>query len=191
VLPSLTDIFFIIVLIVPGFVSLILLRWIAIFETKLPDLYLVIGSLLLSLIIYGVFGWVSGTTSFDSIRDKILIPQNLITILGVSVLIGIVPGFAIRRFYRGGIVRGDAWQISMKEASDKGSWVIVYTVDGREYKGTLHYSGGKDFPKEVTIRKPKQIFRDSNGYLLEEVPIGKEMLFSEKDISRIAFYEEV
>ena len=185
------DVFFVIVLLVPGFISLLLLRWIAIFESKLTDLNLVISSLLLSLIIYGAFGWISGMTSFDSIRDNILIPQNLIGVLVVSVLVGVIPGVIIKRFFQGGIVRGDSWVISMKKASDKGSWVIVYSVAGQEYKGILHYSGGKEFPKEVTIRKPKQIFRDANGCLSEEVEIGKEILFSEKDISRIAFFEEV
>jgi hypothetical protein len=107
-----------------------------------------------------------------------------------SILIGVIPGVIIRRL-RGGIVRGDSWEVTMKEASKKGSWVMIYTVKGQEYKGILHYTGGKGFPKEVSIRQPEQIFLDSGGFLLEEVKIGQEILFSEKDIARIAFFEEV
>ena len=129
-------------------------------------------------------------TDFDSIRDSILLPQNLVLTLGVGSLLGVIPGLLIRKL-RGGFVRGDSWEVSMKEASKKGSWVIIYTTEGQEYKGILHYSGGKGFPKEVSIRHPKQIFRDSQGFLLEEVTLGKEILFSEKDIARIAFFQEV
>ena len=152
---------------------------------------LVISSLFLSLLIYGVYGYFTGISDLDMIRDTILLPQNLLAILSCSLLMGAVPGLILRLFFRGGIVRGDAWQVSMNMASKKGSWIIVYTKDSREYKGILHYSGAKDFAKEVSIRRPKRIFRDSEGNLLEEVNVGKEILFSEKDIARIAFFKEV
>jgi len=129
-------------------------------------------------------------TDFDAIRDRILLPQNLVLTLSVGVLLGLIPGLIIRKL-RGGLVRGDSWEASMREASKKGSWVIIYTITGQEYKGILHYSGGKGFPKEVTVRQPKQIFRDPQGFLLDEIELGKEILFSEKDIARIAFFEEV
>lgn len=190
-LPSLADIIFVVVLLVPGFIALILLRWIAIFESELSDSRLVIWSLFLSLLIYCVFGWLTGMSDFDTIRDKILLPQNLAGILAGALLLGVVPGILIRVAFRKRIVRGDSWEASMKEASRKGSWVIIYTLDGREYKGLLHYSGGKGFPKEISIRQPKQIFRDSKGFFEEEVEVGKELLFSEKDVARVAFFEEV
>lgn len=192
-LPSLSDVVFVMVLLIPGFISFVLIRWIAIFESELSDSRLVIWSLFLSLVIYGVFGWFTGMTEFDTIRDNMLVPQNLLGILVLSFLIGTIPGLIIRGAFRKNIARGDSWQASMKIASKlvKAPWVMIHTMDGHEYKGTLHYTGGKGFPKEVSIRKPKQIFRDSDGYLLEEVEIGKEMLFSEKDVARIAFFEEV
>jgi len=193
-LPSLSDVVFTIVLLIPGFIALILCRWIAIFEKELSDSRLVIWSLFMSLVIYGIFGWFTGMTNFDAIRDAMLLPQNLVAILSCSFLLGSISGLIIRvartRFY-GSIVRGDSWDASMTTASKEGSWVIIYTTKGQEYKGALHYSGGKGFSKEVSIRKPKQIFRDSNGNFLEQVEIGKEMLFSGDDIARIAFFQEV
>jgi hypothetical protein len=47
------------------------------------------------------------------------------------------------------------------------------------------------FSKEASIRKPTQIFGDSTGAVEASLDNGKEILFSEKDIARIAFFEEV
>jgi hypothetical protein len=191
VLPSLEDVVFIIVLVLPGFVALTLLRWIAIFESKLSDLILVIGSLLMSIMIYGFFGLVTGELNFSTIRDSMILPQNILLIFGTSVLFGLIPGIALKLIFRGGIVRGDSWEVCMRQASKIGTWVIVYTEDGKEYLGTLHYSGGKGFAKEVSIRIPTQIFRNESGFLVDQVEIGEEMLFSAENISRIAFFDKV
>ena len=190
-LPSLNDVVFVIVMLIPGFVALVLFRWIMVLERKISDYQLVIWSVFLSLLIYGVFGWYTGISNLDDIRDSILLPENLVGILALSLFLGVVPGSILRIAFRRNIVRGDSWESAMREASKEGSWVIIYTSDGHEYLGTLHYSGMKDFSKEVSIRNPIQVYRDSKGNLEEKVEFGKEILFSEKDILRIVFFNEV
>jgi hypothetical protein len=178
-------------MLIPGFVALILFRWIMVLERKISDYQLVIWSAFLSLLIYGGFGWHTGISNLDDIRDSILLPGNLVNILMLSLLLGVVPGLVLRIAFRRNVVRGDSWEAAMREASKTGSWVTVYTSDGYEYMGTLHYSGMKDFSKEVSIRNPILVYRDSKGNLEEEVEFGKEILFSEKDILRMVFFDEV
>lgn len=190
-LPSLNDIVFIIVLLIPGFFTLALFRWFAVLQKKLSDFQLILGSVFLSLLIYSILGWHVGITNFAEIRDSMLLPENLLKILGLSLLLGIGPGLAVKIAFRRRHVRGDCWEASMKAARKEGSWVIVHTSDGCEYKGILHYTGGPEFPKEMSIRKPKLIIRDSEGYLAEEVEIGEEILFTAKDIARIVFFKKV
>jgi len=70
-------------------------------------------------------------------------------------------------------------------------YVLVYTQNGLEYKGELHYANGKETSKEMTIRKPKLILRDKKWKVLREIKMGKEILFTEKDIQRVVFFERV
>lgn len=190
-LPSLSDVVLVIVLLVPGFIAIVLFRWLAIFEKKLTDFNLVVSSIFLSLLIYSIMGWHTGNYNFDAIRDSILLPENLFKILGLSLLLGVVPGLLVRGVLRRTYVRGDCWEASMNAASEEGSWVIIHTSDGNEYKGILHYTSTSGFQKELSIRNPKCIIRNSEGYLAEEVDIGKEIFFTERNIARIVFFKEV
>jgi hypothetical protein len=111
--------------------------------------------------------------------------------LALGLTFGAVTGLIARFTFRRHFVRGDCWEASMKLASKKGSWVIICTKDGYEYKGILHYSGGGDSPREISIRRPKLILRDNKSKVSKEVKMGKEVLFQEKDIQRIVFFKEV
>lgn len=190
-LPSLADVIFVIVLLVPGFIALTIFRWLAILEKKLSEYLLILWSLFFSLFIYAIFSWLTGISNIDSIRDNILLPENLVKILSLGLAFGIIPGIIVRLAFRRHFVRGDCWEASMKQASKKGCWVIVYTNDEREYKGHLHYSGGGDSPREISIRSPKLILRDNKFKVLKEVKVGKEIFFQEKDVQRIVFFKEV
>ncbi len=145
----------------------------------------------MSLMIFSVFSFLTGVTEFNAIEAQILQPTYLLVILSLSIIFGIVPGLLIKLFFRRNIVRGDTWQVIMNSASKEGAWVLVYTVDGKEYKGSLHYSGGKNFAKELSIRNPTQIYRNKEGSLEDEVTTGTEILFAEKDVLRIVFFKKV
>lgn len=192
-LPSLGDILFVIILLIPGFIALTLFRWLVILERKLSNHMLVLWSLFFSLLIYAIFSWHTGINNIDTIRDVLLRPENLSEILLLSIIFGVAPGLIGRivRTRRGRFVRGDPWEASMRVASKKGCWVIIYTKDGNEYKGILHYSGGKGEPREMSIRKPKLILRDDDWKVKREIKMGKEIFFKEADLQRIVFFKEV
>jgi len=189
-LPSLADTILVVTLLLPGFISLVLFRRIAILERKLSDLELVIWSLFVSVLIYFVFGLVTGLRDIDSLRDRIFFSENLAILLGLSLIFGIVPGFFVKRRFRRNVVMGSCWSLSLKNASKRISYVLVYTQDGLEYKGQLHYSGGVETAHEITIRKPKLVLRDKNWKLLKEINMGEEILFGEEDIKRIIFFKK-
>jgi len=190
-LPSLADIILVIVLMIPGFIALSLLRWLAVYEKELPEHRFILWSLFFSLLIYAIFGWHTGITNVDSIRDNLLAPQNLAKILALGIAFGVVLGLFLKFGFRRHVVAGDCWEISMSQASRKGSWVVIYTKDGREYKGYLHYSSGGDSPRELSIREAKLILRDNKWNVSTEVKMGKEIVFLEKDIQRIVFFKEI
>ena len=191
-LPSLADVVMVIVLLLPGFISLVLFKWISIVEKKLSDSETVIWSLFISLLIYTVFSATTGISDVDSIRDGIFLPINLITIMSLSLIFGSLPGILVRYCFRKRIVRGDCWDVCMARAkSKKHFWVIVYTKDGLEYKGRLHIYGTKgEHPRELVIEDPKLI-QKSEGKVPKEIKMGSEILFLQEDIRRIVFLQDL
>lgn len=76
--------------------------------------------------------------------------------------------------------------------STNNRWVIVYTENGLEYKGRIHIYGTEgDYRRELVIEEPKLIQRNGDGKVKCEIKIGKEILFSQKDIRRVAFLGEL
>ncbi|MFX0207088.1 MAG: hypothetical protein ACFFDT_13955 [Candidatus Hodarchaeota archaeon] len=190
-LPSLADVILVIIIIIPGFISLCLFRWLAVYERKITDNQLTLMSLVCSFFIYGIFSYLTGISEIDKFRDIIFVPRNLFLILILGMIIGGIPGILIRFLYRRNILTGECWEIAMKEASRKGSWIIVYTSDEKEYMGTLHYSGSGDDPREISIRSPTMIIRNKQGEVENEFDCGKEIFFTEEDIKRVVFFKEV
>jgi hypothetical protein len=66
------------------------------------------------------------------------------------------------------------------------------TEKGLEYKGRTHVYGIKgENNRELVMEEPKQIFRDKNGKVIKELPMGAEILFLQNDIRHIVFLEEL
>lgn len=198
VLPSLADVVLVVTFLFPGFLSLALFRRIAILERKISELEIIVWSLVISMLIYTVFSFYSGIRDIDGLRDTILFSENLLVILGISLAFGIFPGLLVKYAWRRNVYIGSCWTRTLfdrapKVAIEKKSpmYVLVYTQNGLEYKGELHYASGKETSKEMTIRKPKLILRDKKWKVLREIKMGKEILFTEKDIQRVVFFERV
>jgi hypothetical protein len=189
-LPSLENVVFVIVLVLPGYVALTLLRWIAIHERKIQEYQVVFLSVFISMLIYGLSSFFVGSSDYEVIKNNVLLPSSLLIIFGLSTLFGVSIGlgwrFVLTTFY-GDVKRGDCWDAVMNDVWKEGAWVAVFTTTGQEYRGFLNYLGGEGQPKEITIKEPTFVLRDKNWTLLKEVSVGEQMYFSEKDIARILF----
>jgi len=164
-LPSLIDVVTVIVILLPGFVSFVLFKWVSIIERKFSDFETVVWSLFVSLLIYMIFGAVTGISDFDRIRDAILLPSTLLMVLSLSLGFGFIPGGIVRYALRKRVVRGDCWDACMSRAdSTNNRWVIVYTENGLEYKGRIHiYGTVGEYRRELVIEEPKLIQRNDDG----------------------------
>ena len=97
-----------------------------------------------------------------------------------------------RRLFRWRISKGDCWEKCFAATTKCGSYALVYTTDGKEYKGEVCLAGiGEDSPKEVVLNNPIIILRDEKFKILDEVENGKVMLFNVSDIRRIAFLNDI
>lgn len=113
--------------------------------------------------------------------------------MGYNILIGVVIGIAMKLLFRQHNFMGDPWNYAMDKLAraKEGAYCIVYTENGLEYKGALRFAGVEEEVKEIIISNPKLILREKDWSILEEVEMGKEMLFTEKDILRVLFFDEI
>jgi len=192
VLPGFDEVLIVLVLLVPGFFSFLLAKRFAAVGKKFSDFEKTIISIFLSLVDYVPFTYVTGLNTFEKIQEGLLEPTNLGLLVLIAGGIGLGVGMTFKIIFNRNIVLGDAWDVSFDLASKSGgSWVIVFTQSNYEYKGIVSFVGrAEDGSKEIVITKPKQIIRDKDGMVIEEMEIGKEMLFTERDIARISFFTE-
>ena len=161
-IPAISDIVVSIILLVPGFVALGIFRKIAKFDRSLPENETILLSLFVGFVILGIYNYGNTTADLETILKEIFLTQNMFKIVVIATLPAILLGFTVRKIYRDKVISDDVWELSFKNASKKGSWIIVYTNDGEEYMGALHHNSGSDEPREVTIRDPIKIVRLEN-----------------------------
>lgn len=190
-LPSLEEVVFVIVLLIPGFFAFMLFKKIGIREKQVSEFESTVWSLFASLAIYAIFGYFAGFFSLDIIKENILNPMNIASIFGIAAILGGGSGLAARLLFRRGYKAGDCWETCVKAAAKKGSYVLVYTSNNEEYKGELLAGGVSEAPREIVIKNPKRILRDSKLAVKTEFETGRTMLLNESDIRRIVFLKDI
>lgn len=190
-LPALSDIITAIVIITPGFITLTVIKDIGIIERKLTDFENTIISIFLSLSTYTIFSYFTGIYDFEEIKNIIFQPFYYILLFGISLGLGFAISGLIRVTYRKQIVAGDVWVYFQDKFKNMGPFVNVYTKNGLEYKGRLHFAGRKECPRDLVIFEPKLILRNDQWEILDEIDMGKDLYFREDDIARILFYDQI
>ena len=103
-LPALSDIFFIIVFLIPGFVTLNLIRNIGRYDRSLSNNETIYWSVFWNLIIMGIYNWTTDTTDLTTLTSEIFLPSNLFLLIGISLSLGVGIGGGIRYTMRKNII---------------------------------------------------------------------------------------
>ena len=187
---SLTEILIVIFFIVPGFVSLSIIRHIGLFENELTDKELIIWSILFSLVIYSIFALKFGISNFDSLPQSVFGWEQTVWIIGLAVGLGFGVGGFIRHTFRRGTHRGKIWDYIVKHIPDLEKYPKVRIVlEKQEYEGILFF-WGKDFtPRDILILNPYLITM-KNGKE-EKILQSKELFVPESSIVSIHFLDNV
>jgi len=193
VLPGFEEILVVLVLLVPGFFSFLLAKRFAAVGKKFTDFEKAILSVMLTLVVYIPFTFITGFKSLEEIRNGLVDPFNLLILIAISGGVGLGVGLVFKMIFNRDIVLGDAWDVSFDLCAKKGgSWVTVYTKTNQEYRGIVKLVGrAEDGSKEIVITQPIQIFRKDDGTSDTEMNVGEDMLFTEKDIGRISFFTNI
>jgi hypothetical protein len=169
VLPSLADTLIIIIFIIPGFLAFYIFRWIGAYGKDYSEFEITTWSLIFSVVIIFGFTIFTGLTDIDSIRDEFFYHEN----------------FAIFfRIFRKGHVLSDPWEIAIKEHKS-GSWLLVYTKNGQEYRGWYRVAGITRH--SLAIDNVTQFIRSQSGDITKELKLEGLLLFNDDDIARVVF----
>ena len=179
-------------MLVPGFVAFVIFRRIAAVEQRFSDFETTVWSLFVTLAIYSLYGALIGVSTIDDLGTYVSQPIHLGELLALTVGGTAVIAAVIKVTFRKNVQIGDCWDIFRLKPAAEGAWLIVYTVDGLEYKGTLHTVGWGRSKRELVLREPKLIVRDKRNWkILDEIEYGRQMLFTEPDIRRVAFLTDL
>lgn len=190
--PGVSEILTVIFLLVPGFASFVLIKKTGVLEGKFSDFEATILSLILSLIIYVPFSFITGLKDLESISKSLIDPYYISILLLIAGGLGLGLGFLIKIISKraGG---GTLWYNSIKSMGEIGEYVLVLTENGKEYKGFIKYSfeDPNTKEKELILYKPSEILREScSGKVSKEKPMGQGILFLHNDIKRMIFLEK-
>ncbi len=183
-LPSLADALLVIILLIPGFISLTLIRWFGAFGSKLSEFQATIGGFIFSMLILFLYTSITGFTDIDQIRDNFFNPKYYALLFGLAIACGTIIGISTK-IWRRNHDRLDPWKGTITKCK-KAPWLIVITKDGSEYKGIMTKAGIEE-ERSIIISNPVQIVRDDFKVVKAEIPYGLKLLFKEEDIARIMF----
>lgn len=179
-------------------------------EVKRREEYEVaIWSLLASAVSIGVLyigyvvfrSWDSGdlvVPSFDQLSVS-LITLAYFPLLAVALSIGFVAGEVVRYYNQSVLDRYTSpgvwfsvedYVISVTRDPDRPLPVYILTESKREIHGWLLALGDADHRRDILIRSPKLVLRDSEGEITQRKSLGAVMYVDEGDISEIGFHTE-
>jgi len=190
-LPSnISEIFFIMVIVLPGYLYLKIFREISLLKKPIPSSEVLYQSLTFSLFNIIIAGLMFKTTDLNILRSILIQPEKLsefmIFTLTLVIISSLVPRFWLTSH---GYVPKDTWTHTIEEKRGiEFPWVIINTVKGEEYKGILKAYGVGNEPRDLSLLSPIKILRDESFEIVDEVNMGDGMYFTEKDISRILFF---
>lgn len=187
---ALADVLIVIFFIVPGFVSLSIIRHVGLFENELSDKELVIWSVLFSLIIYTIFALKFNVQNIDDLRQSIFDWEQTVWIIGLSLGLGFLIGYIIKFVYRRNTHRGKIWNYLVKKIPDMERYSNVRVVtEEKEYEGQLFYWGTDYTPRDIVLANPKLIVTKNNKE--EKIDQGKELFIPESSIKSVNFLDSV
>ena len=178
-IPSLTELYTVIILLVPGFIAFRIFSWKANYEFFFTDLQTTLFSLIFSVVIFLPFAAIWNFQSITDLETRILKGEILASYFALAIVVGYLSGEITYRKYRKNIATGSVWiRFANKNVGD---WVLLYTTDGEIYKGWIKTISSHDRHKrEIELEEPK--------ILTDEIrwkTYGKSTLFLEHDIKRI------
>lgn len=186
------DLFGTVFLLLPGFLVIYIMRYLAVLERKLDYLEFVCWSLFASLLIDSFFillivkglGLNVPLPALSNSEKNFISLEFMLFLTALtlfSILIGFILGLIVKHKFRKEYLRGDVWHhlSSGYKRLKKAPQVKVYTIDGTVYEGYLSC-----LPDETAVSKDIVIVTRN-----EETSEINEIVIKENSVKAICFME--
>lgn len=195
-----SDIFTIIIWILPGFLSYEIASKIGILNRDRSDLEILIWSLILSVIIWGTFTITTGIDSIKKFTDPHQFLLNVISISIITLISGSILGIVSKIYYKNYRKDNSCKYILEKyfeeynredyPTTDNSEFLVsVFTKNNLQFIGIMDYASINE-DSDLILDEPKEIILIDSG-IQEKKEIGKKILIKGDDISRIVFNIEL
>jgi len=184
------DLFATVFLLLPGFLVIYIMRYLAVLERKLDYLEFVCWSLFASLFIDNVFillvlkgfGLNVPLSALSNSEKNFLSLEFMLFLTALiifSIIVGFISGLIVKYTFRKEYLRGDVWHhlSSGYKRLKKAPQVKVYTIDGTVYEGYLSC-----LPDETAVSKDIVIVTRN-----KETSEINEIVIKENSIKAICF----
>jgi hypothetical protein len=187
ILGTLSDVWVIIALIIPGFIVIKIITWFIGHEFDFGQFLITIYSLITSLgliVVLSILPTGVELNTMTAIRTNIVNPNIIAILFGLSIMFGVTAGVILKLTIFPSNFAGTAWYKFAK--THIGGYVKVYTKDGKgESKVYFGYikniSTGKDDKRELTLGDPEFYSNKSKSY----IKLGPELFISQDSILQI------
>ena len=165
----------------PGFLTLLIIRHVALYKRALSQTEFVFYSLACSIPSYLTAVILVGPTdgSSNAANESHAAAFVIVAQAAFAALYGFMVGAVIRKMWRAGLNRYTPWHTFMSKG--EGKRVIVYTSSSKRYFGWIKQASSDDEARrEVVLGDPVRLNKDGS-----KVDMGSEMLFCEDEIARV------
>lgn len=184
-LGTVSDIWVLIALIIPGFIAFRVMTWIAAHDKQYTQFESTLYFLALSLGVFFSINILDSSIDFSSL-DKVRLnatsPVVVAKMIAYGLIIGIFGGIFLKFVVLKDRVLGSAWDPFVKR--NLGRYVKVSVFDGKNsaiYSGYIKTASlGKDEKKEIVLGEPAELDNTGNWNFL-----GSELFLSEGIIKHI------
>jgi hypothetical protein len=173
-----TDVWVLIALIVPGFLTFRIIYYLGIYETNFDQFTTTIYSLICSLIILIPLLTIYQLQSLDEIRKYIASPSFILMLFGFSILFGIGPGYILKKFRRI-YQKAGPWERFGSIYLQK--QITVFTEDNKEFIGWLKRISIGTSKRDIVLGDPFLVIRDPDGKPIT-LSLGKELLICDPSV---------
>lgn len=188
-----SDIIEIIIFLIPGFLCFEIFYPLSGLDINLSDKKYYFICILISFIIYCLYGLFSGIRYVQELDSRLLEINTVLLIYTICIVVSFILACLVRWHFFPNycLVLREPWSIFLEELSkEEASEVTVITSDGSEYYGRLKmFAHKKNEQREIILEDVSRVLRNVKMEP-REIDLGeKEILFTKDDIRRIVHYK--
>jgi len=187
------DLGFILLYILPGFLSFEICREIILLEREFKEFKSVIYSFIFSTLIFTPAAYLMKITTIEDFKVSLYTIQNMFVFIIVGLILGYAFGKTYKKYFLKGVYKGQPWDIAFNppveedELIEQSDSVYVLTTSGLEYQTNEIFYSDKQKPHELLLIDAKLVQRNNEFEITNITELKSDVFIEGKYIERLLF----